>query len=183
MEIEYLCAPFKPTIFMMSILSIRKLGRWLTLVSIPVLATACHGDGKEARRVAEDFLQAYYIDMDFAKALRMSSDASHTAIHEQAKITALNPYAKEETPAIVFKELIINPENPHAATCSYTCNRVERTLPLRRFDKQWLVDLQGGTVETSGSGEFSNLSSNSEGGFASAASGEIKYKKRRQGRN
>lgn len=168
---------------MMSILSTRKIGRWLALISIPVLAAACNGNGREARRVAEDFLQAYYIDMDFAKALRLSSDVSHTAIHEQAKIAALNPYAKEEIPAIVFKELKINPENSHTATYSYTCNRVERTLPLRRFGKQWLVDLQGGTVETSGSGAFSNLSSSSEGGFASATSGEIKYKKRRQGRN
>lgn len=155
---------------------------FLMLASFLLLAASCNNNQRRAEHVAEDFLQAYYIDLNFVKAIQLSSDVSHAAINEQAKLTALNPYAKEETPNITLKGLEIKKENPSKAYFTYTCNRMERTLPLCKSNGQWLVDLQGGTVETSGNNDFSILSSNNEGGYTSATSGEIKYKKRRQGK-
>lgn len=148
---------------------------------VAVLAVACCGNKKEAMTTAKAFLQAYYVDLDFNKAPQLSSDASHAAITDQAKMISLNPYAGEETPDIVFVELTVDKDNSNTATCTYTCNRVERTLPLRNFNGKWLIDLGSGTVETGGSSEFMQLSQDNLNGFASATSGEIKYKKRRQG--
>ena len=154
-------------------------GKFLLLSIVVMLAGACSNDKRVATSTAKSFLQAYYVDLDFDRALQLSNDASHSAIIEQAEIVALNPYAKEETPIISFLSLSLNKDNPHNATYTYTCNRTERTLPLQKTNGKWFVDLQGGLVETCGNNEFSTLSTN-EGGFASAASGEIKYRKRRQ---
>ncbi len=165
----------------MNISIIRRTGTLLMLTAFFLLATSCKNNKREAEHVAENFLQAYYMDLDFDKALQLCSDASRAAVHEQAELTALNPYAKEETPDLVFSGLEIDPDNAHTARFTYTCNRAERTLPLRKFNDKWLVDLQGGTVESSGNNDFSHLSASEKGGFTSAASGEIKYRKRRQG--
>ena len=159
----------------------RFTGRFLLLAVAVIQMTACGNDKKAATSTAKSFLQAYYVDLDFEKALRLSSDNSHNAITEQAQMMALNPYAKEETPDIVFKTLETNTDNPHVASYIYTCNRVERKLPLRKLKGKWSVDLQGGIVETNGiENDFVELSSDGTNGFASATSGKIKYKKRRQ---
>lgn len=139
---------------------------------------ACNRDSKGASSTAKAFLQAYYIDLDFEKAKQLSTDISHNAIIEHAQIISLNPYAKEETPNIVFKALDIDSKNAHTANFIYTCNRAERKLPLRKLNNRWLVDLQGNMVETSFAGtDFTELSSSTTNGFASASSGEIIYKK------
>lgn len=148
-----------------------------------VLTVACGSDKKEAENVAKTFLQAYYVDLNFAKAQALCSDISKATVAEQGEMVALNPYAKEEVPDIVIKEMRIEPDNSSVATCIYTCNRVERRLPLRNFNGQWLVDLGNGTVEAGGNSNFMQLSQEGGNGFASAASGEITYKKRRQGNN
>lgn len=158
----------------------RLAGKFLILATATILMIACSNDKKEATATAKAFLRAYYIDLDFETALRLSSDASRNAIIDQQQIITLNPYAKEEIPNIVFKNLEIAPNNSHVANFTYTCNRVERKLPLRKLNNKWLVDLQGGIIETIGAGNnFFELSSDGTNGFASAISGEIKYKKRR----
>ena len=146
---------------------------------IVVLALGCSGNQKKATAIAKSFLQAYYVDLDFETAKQLSSEASQGAISEQAEVVALNPYAQEETPDIIFKTLKIDPEEPHRAVCTYLVNRVERTLPLRKFDKLWLVHLPQGTVETEGT-DMLELQSGNQGGFAAAASGPITYKKRKR---
>lgn len=158
--------------------------RLIALLAVATLATACNGNKREASATAKSFLQAYYRDLDFEKALRLSSPASHNAISNQAEMSALNPYAQEEVPDIAFVGLEIEKNNPDRATCTYTCNRVEKTLPLHKINGKWMIHLNGGTVEAQGvSQDFRELSSVNQGGFAAATSGEIKYKKRRQGNN
>lgn len=166
----------------MMIISVRPWAKGLALAIAAWLMVSCSGDRKEATSTAKAFLQAYYVDLDFNKALQLSSEASKAAIQEQADMIALNPYAKQETPDWAPVGIDTDKSNSETALYVYTCNRVERTLPLRKVNGKWLVDLQGGTVEAGGNtGDFLQLSSGSENGFASAASGEIKYRKRRQG--
>lgn len=143
-----------------------------------LLLTGCDGNTRKAEHAAKDFLQAYYLDLDFEKALSLSTDISHASIHEQAELISLNPYAKEEIPDIIFKGIEMDRQNDGKATYAYSVNRVERTLPLRKLNGIWLVDLQKGTVE-SGGGEMMELSSGQQGGFAAAASGPVVYKKRK----
>ena len=145
-----------------------------------VLAVACNSNQKEATATAKAFLQAYYVDLDFNKALQLSSDISHEAINEQAKMVALNPYSSEEVPKLDITQVEIDKGNSNLATCTYTCNHRKRKLPLRKFSQKWLVDLGGKTVESVGmDNDFLELSSEGSDGFAAAVSGEIKYKKRR----
>lgn len=162
----------------------RFTGKFLILATTTIVTIACSNDKKVAISTAKAFLQAYYVDLDFETALRLSSVASHNAITEQEQLTVLNPYAKEERPDISFKNLEMDPNNTHVANYVYTCNRVERKLPLRKLNDKWLVDLQGGTVEMGGvENEFLELSYDRNNGFASAVSGKIEYRKRRQGRH
>lgn len=134
---------------------------------------------KKATATAQAFLQAYYVDLDFTKALQLSSDASHPAIGEKQEAAALNPYARQETPDIVFKSVEIDPKDSQKATCTYLADGMEKTLPLRKLNKKWLVHVPQGTVETGGT-ETIKLSSGKNGGFASAASGPVVYKKRQR---
>lgn len=168
----------------MMIISFRPWAKGLILAIAAWLMVSCNGYKKEAAATAKAFLQAYYVDLDFNKALQLSSEASQAAIREQADMIALNPYAKDETPDLVSVGIEMDKDNPETAVYVYTCDRIKRQLPLRRFNGKWLIDLRGGTVEAGGnSGDFLQLSPSGESGFASAVSGEIKYKKRRQGSN
>lgn len=146
---------------------------------VVVLALGCSGNQKKATATAKSFLQAYYVDLDFETAKQLCSDISQPAISEQAKMVALNPYAKEEIPDITFKTMEIDPEEPHRAVCTYLVNRVERILPLRKFEDVWLVHLPQGSVETGGA-DMMELQVGNHGGFAAAASGSITYKQRKR---
>ena len=163
----------------MKSVSVRHILLSFVLPAILLLEVSCKGDTSKAAATATAFLQAYYVDLDFDRAKSLCADNSKAAVAEQAETIALNPYAKEETPNIVFKTVEINPDNANMANCLYTCNRVERKLPLRKYNGKWLVDLQGSTGDTVGNSDFIQLSQEGANGFASAVSGEIKYKKRR----
>lgn len=140
---------------------------------------ACRSNQNKAETAARAFLQAYYVDLDFTKALQLSSDASHPAIGEKQEAAALNPYARQETPDIVFKSVEIDPKDPQKASCTYLADGMEKTLPLRKLNKKWLVHVPQGTVESEGI-EIMELSSGRHGGFAAAASGPVVYKKRKK---
>lgn len=160
---------------------IRFSGKLLLLAMATTIMAACGSNRKEAASTAKTFLQAYYVDLDFGKAQALCSDASKPAVAEQEQMVALNPYAIEEIPALAFKQLKWNADNPNTAVFIYTINRAERTLPLHKFNGKWLVDLQGGTVEMGGAANRMELENDSKGGFAaSEASGPIVYKKRKK---
>lgn len=165
----------------MKSVSIRYIGLFFALPAIILLAVSCKGDTTKAAATAKAFLQAYYVDLDFDRAKSLCSDNSKAAVAEQAEMVALNPYAKDEVPDIVFKQLNLNANNPNTAVFIYTVNRAERSLPLRKFNKIWLVDLQGGTVEMGGNLNRIELGSDVRGGFAaSQTSGPVVYKKRKK---
>ncbi|MCM1042476.1 MAG: hypothetical protein NC324_08285 [Bacteroides sp.] len=159
----------------------KKMEKWLLFLLCTSISWSCSSNNKkEATNTAKSFLKAYYKDLNFPQALLLSSNSSHAAINEHAEIISLNPYASEETPDIVLKSIELNSED-NTASCIYTCNRIERTLPLRKFGKQWLVNLEGRTVESERSvNEIMELPSSNTNGFASSTSGEVTYKKRCQ---
>lgn len=168
----------------MNVSLIRPMDQWGVWVISAILLCACNSNRKAAENTAQSFLQAYYIDLDFEKAKSLCSSVSQEAIDDQAAMVSLNPYAKDETPNIVVRKTEINPDNPALAKCTYHYNRVERVLPLRRLNNVWVVDLGGNTVESASSGGgFVTLSQDGTNGFASSASGEVTYRKRRQGNN
>lgn len=155
--------PFAGSLFFLMLL-------WLSM-------SACSGK-RPAEKAARAFLQAYYVDLDFNVARALSTPASHAAIAEKEEMASLNPYAKEEAPSISFKELRIEDRRSGKALCTYWANRVEKTLELRKVEGQWKADLQAQAQEEA-AGMYSLSSDNSQGGFASAASGPVVYKKRR----
>lgn len=136
-------------------------------------------DKKEASSTTKAFLEAYYTNLDFNKALQLSTETSEAAIRSQADITVMNPYAKEETPDLAF----IN-NRSETAIYIYTCNRVKRDLPLRKINEEWLIDLQGGAVETGGSTDNQlELGSNNQGEFATSESRDPILTKQNKFRN
>lgn len=152
--------------------------RWVYTIGVAMAAlammTGCTGEGK-AGKTAKAFLQTYYTDLDFAAAKTYATPESASLIDERRDMTALNPYAKSEVPAIVFKTLQMG-EDKTTAEALYTLNRAERTLYMQKVDGKWKVDLQKESrLFNEG---MKQLPNSDEGGFASAASGPVVYKKR-----
>ena len=136
--------------------------------------TGCTGEGK-AGKTAKAFLQAYYTDLDFAAAKTYATPESASLIDERRDMAALNPYAKSEVPTIVFKTLQVG-ESKTTGEALYTLNRSARTLYLQKVDGKWKVDLQKEAALRNEN--MQQLSASGDGGFASAASGPVVYKKR-----
>lgn len=149
------------------------------IMFLPLLSS-CSSE-KNAEKVASSFLKAYYVDMDYEKAKEMAISNSHDEIDSRAEISAMNPYAKEELPSVQFKEVRFDESDPDKAICLYTLNRAEKELLMRKVSGKWLVEITGASVESSSSiqGGYS-LSTGTETGFASAASGPVVYKKRKR---
>lgn len=124
----------------------------------------------KAERTARQFLKAYYVDLDFDKALKLSTDDSHQGIYYKKNMTALSPYAKDEVPTVEVLEVIIDPDDGHYAYCAYEVNGQPKMLPLQKHDGKWLVDTDSEAIEGSMSSSMSGVS---EIGFASAASSDV----------
>lgn len=143
-------------------------------VALCLSMAGCSGDRK-AEKEAKAFLRAYYTDLDFVAAQTHATAESASYIDERREMTALNPYAKSEAPAIVFKSLKMGQDNT-TAEAFYTHNRAERTLYLQKVDGKWKVDLQKeAALRNEG---MHQLADGVGGGFASAVSGPVVYKKR-----
>ncbi|MEG1499307.1 MAG: hypothetical protein RR393_07835 [Bacteroidales bacterium] len=140
-----------------------------------LLFSACQREQKKAGKVAEQFLTAYYVDLDFKKAISLATESSQEGIYYKESMTQLNPYAKEETPNLKVGKITIDTKDKNKAICEYKVNDQERELPLTKKGEQWKVDTKGSTVEMPGS-----FSGTEGGGFASSASGPVHYKARKQ---
>lgn len=143
-------------------------------VALCLALAGCSGEHR-AEKTAKAFLEAYYTDLDFVTAKTYATPESAPLIDERRDMMALNPYAKSETPAIVFKTLKMG-QDKITAEAFYSHNRAERTLYLQKVDDKWKVDLQKEAALRNEN--MHQLSTNREGGFASAVSGPIVYKKR-----
>lgn len=150
--------------------------RWtyIMVMGLCLAMAGCSGERK-AEKTAKAFLDAYYTRLDFNAAITYATRASAPLIDERRDMTKLNPYAKNEVPAIVFKSIEMGKDKT-TAECLYTLNRSERTLYLQKVDGKWKVDLEKeNRLHNEG---MKQLPTGSEGGFASAVSGPIVYKKR-----
>lgn len=143
-------------------------------VALCLALAGCSGE-RRAEKTAKAFLDAYYTRLDFNAAITYSTRASAPFIDERREVVALNPYAKNETPAIAFKSIEMG-KNKATAEATYTLNRSERTLYLQKVDGKWKVDLQKEAALRNEN--MQQLSTSGEGGFASAASAPVVYKKR-----
>ena len=145
-----------------------------------VVALFCCGcsQSHKAKKTAATFLKAYYTDLDFEKAKALATEPSFEIIDGKEEITQLNPYAKKEAPAVELKEFKRDKKNTDKAVYSYTVNRAEKKLHLTKVEGVWKADLAEERRERDA--EMSSLSKSRDEGLAAAASGPIKYKKRRQ---
>lgn len=145
------------------------LGRFTAAVGgclLLVLLTGCNLH--KAERTARQFLKAYYVDLDFDKAIELSTEDSHEGILYKKNMTSLSPYAQKETPELNVFDVVIDPDNGDYAYCAYEVNGRPRMLPLQKHDGKWLVDTDSGGIE----GENSGMSASGVAlqGFAVAAS-------------
>ena len=123
----------------------------------------------KAERTARKFLKAYYVDLDFDRALELATEDSHQGIYYKKNMTALSPYAKDEVPELEVLDVMIDPDDGHYAYCAYEINGQPKMLPMRKLDGKWLVDTDSEAIEGAmGASAFGV----SEVGFASAASSE-----------
>lgn len=150
--------------------------KYLLLLTLPLCFCACGGK-QQAEKTGRAFLKAYYTDLDFAKAKQYATLVSHALIDEKAENLSHNPYAKQEAPELTIKELQIDKDNKHQATLTYTLNRAQKTLDLKKVDGKWQADLEKeAKLREEG---MQSLEDEVHGGFAAATSGPIKYHKRR----
>lgn len=160
----------------MDFFSLKKFG----IVLLAALLFSSCSDERKAEKTGKRFLQCYYKDMDFEEAARMVTSDSRSVIEEKAEMVKLNPYAKDDLPDFQFKSMEEADPTGSKMILVYTLNRVEKELILVKEDGRWLVDIPGISVESTSSAEgMTRLSSGSQGGFASAVSGPIVYKKRK----
>jgi hypothetical protein len=139
-----------------------------TLILIMVgslLMFSCEGNG--AKRVAKDFLQTYYIDLNFDEATKLATENSQDHLNERILFFNMNPYSRDEK----FTRFEIREVDAQKTKASviYTVDNLTRKLLLSRIGGQWLVDMP---FEVANNGlEFSlSLTKPDTGGFASAES-------------
>lgn len=136
-------------------------------LAVALLLGAC--SISKAERTARQFLKAYYVELDFDRALELSTENSHAGIYYKKNMTSLSPYAKDEVPELEVLDVIIDPDDGNYAYCAYEINGQPKMLPLRKIEGKWLVDTDNEAIEGSMSSSASGVS---EVGFASAASSE-----------
>lgn len=124
----------------------------------------------KAERTARQFLKAYYEELDFDKALELSTEDSHEGIYYKRTMTALSPYAKEEVPSVEFIEVVIDPDDGRYAYCAYEINGHPRMLPMQKHDGKWLVDTDSEAIEGMMNSSMTGVT---ECGVASAASSDV----------
>ncbi|MDR3186656.1 MAG: hypothetical protein LBU04_07690, partial [Christensenellaceae bacterium] len=106
---------------------------------VSVLFFGCSSEQKKAERIAEKFLEAYYISFDFDKCFELSSPSSAPKIKDKKTMIGFNPLAKEQPPTIAVVKTVID-ESATMAQCSYTINGAVQSLALLKLSGHWLVD-------------------------------------------
>lgn len=137
-------------------------------LAVALLAGAC--SISKAERTARQFLKAYYVELDFDRALELSTEDSHEGIYYKRNMTSLSPYAKDEVPELEVLDVIIDPDDGNYAYCAYEINGQPKMLPMQKHNGKWLVDTDSEAIEGTASASAIGVS---EIGFASAVSSEI----------
>lgn len=137
-------------------------------LAVALLLGAC--SISKAERTARQFLKAYYVDLDFDRALELATQDSHAGIYYKKNMMSLSPYAKDEVPTLEVLDVIIDPDDGNYAYCAYELNGQPKMLPLQKHDGKWLVDTDTEPIEGVTGMSASGVS---EIGFASAASSDV----------
>ncbi|MDR0620124.1 MAG: hypothetical protein LBG17_09535 [Bacteroidales bacterium] len=134
---------------------------FLFIVSVCTLSSC--SSKRSAERVADKFLQAYYIDFDFRRCRALSTFSSEAAIAEKEELVFLNPFAsEEESPKVELISTTV--VEGRFARCVYSLNGSSMDLFLIKDGKKWLVDaIESGLSKTPTLG-------GSSGGFAVSTS-------------
>ena len=146
---------------------IKGLGLGLCLSAAALLLNAC--SLSKAERTARQFLKAYYVELDFDRALELSTEDSHEGIYYKKNMTALSPYAKDEVPTLEVLDVIIDPDDGNYAYCAYEINGQPKMLPMQKHNGKWLVDTDSEAIEGAAGMSASGVM---EIGFTSKASSE-----------
>jgi len=141
------------------------------ILALPLLLTSC-GDQRTVNRTARAFLQAFYVENDFAAAKAFTTRVTHENINQRAMMFHLNPHSVANS----FNNFTIDNKEVRntRAVVFYTLDGdVERRLNLSKVDGQWLVDMP---ESTSLNPAFSISPVRSSGGFASAMSEPVRLR-------
>ena len=169
-EGEACLAPTKLKIIM------KKLVFFITLSS--VLLYSC--SNRDVQRIAQQFLQLYYIDHDFNAAAELVTETSLDGLRHTALMFEFDPSSRVDM-FETFKIISMDVQKSRAI-CHYEVDDVKRRLLLSHVDGRWLVDMPGSVMQ--GGLDFSlTLTPASSGGFASAESeltriGDVPERKR-----
>ncbi|MCL2028720.1 MAG: hypothetical protein FWG79_09600 [Bacteroidales bacterium] len=140
----------------------------ITLVTIVLgswLLASC-GDNS-AKRVAQQFLQLYYIDNDFDAVAKLVTEASLEPLAHTSMMYEFDPSSRLDL-FQEFKILSIDVQKSKAI-CYYEVDGIKRRILLSKIDGQWFVDMPGDV--TRGGADLSlSLTPPNSGGFASAES-------------
>ena len=147
---------------------IKGLGLGLCLAAAALLLGAC--SLSKAERTARQFLKAYYVELDFDRALELSTEDSHEGIYYKKNMTSLSPYAKDEVPELEVLDVIIDPDDGNYAYCAYEINGQPKMLPMQKHDGKWLVDTDSEAIEGNMGMSATGVS---EIGFTSKASSDV----------
>jgi hypothetical protein len=137
----------------------------LSVLLSSLLLASC--GNRSAENIARIFLQAWYIDHDFDKAIALSTPATHEHIHEWVMLFSHTPRES----GLYFETLELEKTDvlQTRASAHYMVDNTRRELLLRKIDGKWLVDMPVDVL--SGGRRFSlSLSNPNTGGFASAQS-------------
>ena len=140
----------------------------ITLVTIVLgswLLGSC-GDNS-AKRVAQQFLQLYYIDNDFDAVAELVTEASLEPLAHTAMMFEFDPSSRLDM-FQAFKILSMDVQKSKAI-CYYEVDGVKRRVLLSKIDGQWFVDMPG-DVTRDGADLSLSLTAPNSGGFASAES-------------
>jgi hypothetical protein len=134
----------------------------------------------EPKRVAQQFLQLYYIEKDFIAAASVSTEATIEGLTFTAMLFEFDPGARlDNFESFKITDMKVQKSR---AICYYEVDGTKRRLLLSKKDGQWLVDMPGEVTRSDRNFSLS-LSPPNSGGFASAESemtriGDVPEKKR-----
>jgi hypothetical protein len=122
---------------------------------------------QEAKNVAQQFLQFYYIDNNFEAAANLATEATREGLSHTMLLFEFDPTSRID----MFRSFSIVSMSVQTdkAICYYEVDNVRRRLLLSKVNGRWLVDMPGHVTRSDL--DFSlTLSPPNSGGFASAES-------------
>jgi hypothetical protein len=138
------------------------------LIVFSLFSSSCNGH-RSVKRVADAFLQAYYVSFDFDAAKSFSTVVTHDNIDTRAMMFHINPHASSQGFGS-FSITDVEVRQTKAAVF-YKVGDLNRRLNLSLVNGKWLVDMPETPMLNP---ELSLSPTRNVGGFASATSEPIR---------